>query len=144
MDPVGLSTDPNHTKPTFACARCSDRKVKCNREVPCSACVRHRVQCVYRPQKAPRRKRNYAPNDLLLERLRHYEHLLQERGINPDQINHFEQAQHVEQGPTPATSEQNIGPAQSPTPASASSETRETVFKPEVIQGRSGTRLVDK
>ncbi|KAF2655831.1 hypothetical protein K491DRAFT_598281 [Lophiostoma macrostomum CBS 122681] len=146
MDTAGSSSVPNPTKPTYACVRCSDRKVKCNREVPCSACVRHRALCIYRPPKAPRRKKTHAPHDQLVERLRRYEHLLQERGIDPEpprSIDNPEEIPPIEQGPTPAASAETAGVAQSPMPVSAPSEPRATIFKPEVIQGRSGTRLVD-
>lgn len=72
----------NPAMPTLACIRCAERKVRCDRQTPCNSCVRHDVECVYRPPKKPgRRKRNSGIDEQILERLRHYETLLLENGI---------------------------------------------------------------
>ncbi|KAI1103186.1 mitogen-activated protein kinase [Jackrogersella minutella] len=68
-------------RPTFACVRCAERKVKCDRERPCSACVNHKVECVFRPPRPPRKR-----HQVLTDRLRHYETLLQEQGIDPRKL----------------------------------------------------------
>ncbi|KLP05448.1 Uncharacterized protein Y057_5644 [Fusarium fujikuroi] len=39
------STRVGYKKSRNGCIRCKKRRVKCDEEVPCSACVRHRVRC---------------------------------------------------------------------------------------------------
>jgi hypothetical protein len=150
MNSVLNSSQVAPTKPTFACVRCSERKVKCDRQVPCYSCVRHNASCIYPPPK-PSRRRDRLIDESIHERLRRYESLLQQSGIDPEQVNRIQQVPVQLSTPPhigreqPSTSLVLAGPArQLSTPASASSDPRTTVFKPEVIQGRAGTRLVDK
>lgn len=65
----------------LACVRCQSRKVKCNRELPCSNCARAIVECVP-GSLAPRQRRRRYPERELLERLRSYEALLRRNTIN--------------------------------------------------------------
>jgi len=67
--------------PTLACLRCAERKVKCDRQTPCNSCVRHDVECVYRPPKKPGRRKRAVIDEQILERLRSYETLLLVNGI---------------------------------------------------------------
>jgi hypothetical protein len=64
-----------------ACVLCQQRKVKCSRETPCSACIKSRVECVYRDPAPPRRRKRRNPEDVLLARLKRYEELLQNAGV---------------------------------------------------------------
>jgi hypothetical protein len=64
----------------LACVLCQQRKVKCNREFPCTNCIKARAQCVPATQLARRRRRRLPENDLL-GRLRHYEELLNKNDI---------------------------------------------------------------
>ena len=74
------------SRPTLSCIRCADRKVKCDRQKPCGACVRHNVECVFKSTH-PSRKRHRRNQDLVLaDRLRQYEALLQEHGIDPIKV----------------------------------------------------------
>lgn len=65
----------------LACILCQQRKVKCDRKVPCGNCVKASVQCVpasmlpHRP-----RKRRFAERELL-DRVRYYEGLLRENKV---------------------------------------------------------------
>ena len=69
------------TKPrrVLACVLCQQRKVKCNRKLPCANCVRAGARCV---PFTPRPRRRRFPERELLERLRHYENLLRQNSIN--------------------------------------------------------------
>ncbi|KAI9891748.1 MAG: hypothetical protein M1814_002498 [Vezdaea aestivalis] len=132
--------DQSPNNPTFACVRCADRKVKCNKQVPCSACIRHNAQCVFRPPKPPRRKRKGPDDELLDERLRRYEALLQERGIYPDQIVGVAHQEYNHQTNLPDIS---ASTSQLPTPTSIVSGAQETIFKPQLLHRKGGTKLVD-
>ncbi|KFZ24109.1 hypothetical protein V502_01417 [Pseudogymnoascus sp. VKM F-4520 (FW-2644)] len=132
MNPPAASSSILLTKGNFACIRCSERKVGCDRQNPCGACVRHNVPCIIRPPKPPRRKREFSKEKLVLERLKRYEALLQERGIDPNQVtggsepenppesNNFEECETVWRLPMQAT-----------------------IFKPRLVHRQSGTELVD-
>ena len=71
------------SRPTYSCIRCADRKVKCDRQKPCSTCVKHNVDCLFHPPQPLRKRHKRVKDQILTERLRHYEALLQERGIDP-------------------------------------------------------------
>jgi hypothetical protein len=125
------------TKPTFACIRCFERKVKCDKQNPCTSCVRHNVQCISRESRPPRRIRKIVQANIVDEKLKRYEALLREKGIDPNQV--------------PSTSEagRNRQPEVREQPAQLSAtlnpkEPQKTVFMPVLLQGQKGTQLVDK
>jgi len=70
----------------FSCVRCFERKVKCDKQHPCSGCVRSKAECVFRVPAAPRRKKKRPQEEILLAKLKQYEELLQSKGINVDEI----------------------------------------------------------
>jgi hypothetical protein len=80
------------TRPTFSCIRCAERKVKCDRQKPCGACVKHNVDCNFHASKPPRKKAKRVKVQVLADRLNQYEALLQRHGIDrselPDSGNH--------------------------------------------------------
>jgi hypothetical protein len=81
MNPVSAST----SKPVMAhsCVRCFDRKVKCSRDYPtCTACIKHGQPCEYRAPAKPQRRKRHVQDTVLSKRLKHYEQLLQQNGIN--------------------------------------------------------------
>ncbi|KAI8633354.1 hypothetical protein F5Y19DRAFT_490533 [Xylariaceae sp. FL1651] len=80
----GSSDTPS--KPTYSCIRCADRKVKCDRKTPCSACVRHSVDCVFNPSQPPRNRHKRLNAQILTDRLRYYEAILREKGIDPSNL----------------------------------------------------------
>lgn len=70
-----------------SCVLCQQRKVKCDRQKPCSNCVKARAECVPSIPTVPRRrKRKFSEQDLAT-RLRRYEHLLRKHGIKIDEDN---------------------------------------------------------
>ncbi|KAJ5377662.1 uncharacterized protein N7496_005071 [Penicillium cataractarum] len=52
--PLGL---PSSALKPYSCVVCHKRKVKCNREEPCSNCAKASVECIYRPPAPPRRRK---------------------------------------------------------------------------------------
>lgn len=140
MEPSPSSSGTSSMKYTFACVSCSERKVKCNRQSPCSACIRHKVPCTFRAPKPPRRRRKLNRAELKDERLKRYEVLLQEKGIDPNQSTDNSQAQ------SRLESSRSRVPQyvwQLPT-TSTDSTPQETVFEPFLLQGERGAKLVDK
>lgn len=73
-------SQPSKPRRVLACVLCQDRKVKCDRKIPCAHCIKSRVQCIPATL-APRRRRPKFPERELLERLRRYEDLLRENNI---------------------------------------------------------------
>lgn len=71
---------------TFACIRCAERKVKCDRQRPCAACTKHNAECVFNISKPPRKKQKRIKVQLLADRLNQYETLLQEHGIDTSKL----------------------------------------------------------
>lgn len=83
MKNVTESSSGTPSRPSYSCVRCASRKVKCDRQRPCSACVKHKVDCVFNNSQAPRQKRKRARDPALGNRFRHYAALLPEKNIAP-------------------------------------------------------------
>ncbi|KAL2398485.1 Aurofusarin cluster transcription factor aurR2 [Exophiala dermatitidis] len=84
---VGMSSSatPSATRqpaPTHACVRCSERKVKCDKKHPCTACLRFDFECVYRPLGPRKTRKQSTPNRVLIQRLRRYESMLQGQRVD--------------------------------------------------------------
>lgn len=78
------STHGVPTAPRFSCIRCAGRKVRCDRHQPCSACVKHNVECTYKAAQATVKRRKRVKVRELADRIKQYEMLLQERGVDVD------------------------------------------------------------
>ncbi|KIV95466.1 hypothetical protein PV10_03120 [Exophiala mesophila] len=70
----------------FSCLRCFERKVKCDKQSPCSNCTRSKAECTFRIPPPSRRRKKKPAEEALLERLKQYEALLQSKGIHVDQL----------------------------------------------------------
>ena len=85
---VDLSTAPTmeeqRAPKAFSCIRCFDRKVKCDKQSPCSNCIKSNVECIFRVPPAPRRRKKKTQEDILLARLKKCEELLKSNGIEVD------------------------------------------------------------
>ncbi|KIX96500.1 uncharacterized protein Z520_07766 [Fonsecaea multimorphosa CBS 102226] len=68
----------------FSCIRCFERKVKCDKQSPCTNCVKSKVECIFRIPPAPRRRKKRTQEDLLLARLKKCEELLKSKGVDID------------------------------------------------------------
>jgi hypothetical protein len=116
---------------SFACVRCTARKVKCDKLIPCSACNRHSAECIFRKPDPPRRKRKTVPVDELADRLQRYEALLREKGVDIDQV--------PEEDTT--TMKPQSEPVHQQVPTASSPQV--TSFQPQILQSHQGTRIVD-
>ncbi|KAJ9651529.1 hypothetical protein H2198_009197 [Neophaeococcomyces mojaviensis] len=74
----------SHKKPAkaYSCIRCFERKVKCDRESPCSNCSKSNAECIFRVPPAPRRRKKRTQEEILKTRLEHYEQILKSKGID--------------------------------------------------------------
>lgn len=70
-------------RPTSSCIRCARRKVKCDKEQPCRNCTKHNAVCAYNPPPSPgsANKRKRGGDQVLVERIEHYERILKQRNI---------------------------------------------------------------
>jgi hypothetical protein len=70
------------------CLLCQQRKVRCDRNEPCSNCIKAGVaKCEAAPQYPPRKRKKRFPEAELLARLRRYERHLRSYGADIDAIN---------------------------------------------------------
>ena len=71
---------------SFSCIRCFERKVKCDKQSPCSNCVKSKAECVFRVPPAPRRRKKRPQEEVLVARLKKCEDLLRSKGIDVDTL----------------------------------------------------------
>ncbi|KAI0019542.1 fungal-specific transcription factor domain-containing protein [Xylariomycetidae sp. FL0641] len=69
-----------------SCVLCQQRKVRCDKKKPCSNCVKAGVDCRVVPPQPPRRRKKRIPERDLVERLRKYEALLSQNGVEFDAL----------------------------------------------------------
>ncbi len=79
-----MSGTPERPSKAFSCVRCFERKVKCDKQNPCSHCVKSRVECVFRVPPPPRRRKKRTQEEVLVARLKRCEELLKSKGIDID------------------------------------------------------------
>jgi hypothetical protein len=65
---------------------CQQRKVRCDKQKPCANCVKAQVECRVVPPQPPRRRRKKPHERDLIERLKKYENLLAQHGVNFEPI----------------------------------------------------------
>jgi len=80
LGPGGPLPTPKITR-GHSCVLCAQRKVKCDRQKPCSNCIKARAECIPAAPSLPRRRRRKLTEIDLAARLRKYEHLLKTHGI---------------------------------------------------------------
>ncbi|KAG9792325.1 hypothetical protein KCU88_g862, partial [Aureobasidium melanogenum] len=73
-------------RPVYSCVRCSDRKVKCDRDYPCGACKKHNAECTYRPARHSRKRLKLLERDALIDRVQQYEAFIKEQGFHPQAV----------------------------------------------------------
>jgi hypothetical protein len=80
--------DPSVMKLTrgHSCVLCQQRKVRCDKQKPCANCVKAQVECRVVPPQPPRRRKKKPHERDLIERLKKYEGLLSQHGVNFDPI----------------------------------------------------------
>ena len=109
-NPISLPSRPRPTSSAMraprvlACVQCQHRKIKCNRESPCSHCTKSGVQCVP-ADLVPKQRRRRFPERSLLDRLRHYENLLKQNNIDFDPLHPGAEFKNE----TPSTADEEAG-----------------------------------
>lgn len=68
-----------------SCVLCQQRKVKCDRQSPCSNCKKARVECISSVSLRPRRRKRRFPEAELLAKVKKYGDMLKELGVNLDE-----------------------------------------------------------
>ena len=84
--PTPATENSGSSSKGHACVLCQQRKVKCDRNTPCSACTKSRVECIYRDPVPPRRRKRRTPEDLLIAKVKRYEELLKNAGVKVDNV----------------------------------------------------------
>ncbi|KAK6501008.1 hypothetical protein TWF506_003764 [Arthrobotrys conoides] len=75
---ASAGTSSSQKPHAFNCVVCKNRKVKCDRQVPCSTCTKLNVECQY-VEPGPRKKRkSSSKHENLVQRLNRYEELLKQ------------------------------------------------------------------
>lgn len=59
---------------------------RCDRNSPCGACTRHKVECVFNLTHPPRNRHKRGQQQALKDRIKQYEALLLEKGIDPERL----------------------------------------------------------
>ncbi|CAG8972941.1 hypothetical protein HYALB_00001361 [Hymenoscyphus albidus] len=72
---------PSKNTRGHSCVLCQRRKVRCDRQKPCSNCLKSRAECVPSAPPLPRRRQKKVTETDLLAKVRRYEHLLKNHGI---------------------------------------------------------------
>jgi hypothetical protein len=129
-------------KSAFACARCADRKVKCDRQMPCGACVNHKADCVFQPPRPPRRKYRHVKEQILKDRLKYYETLLQQSGIDPAVLPNTSSPDSLHNTNRAVADVRKTSHLQ--TPSSIEPEASGSVSRTQVVHGQGRSMLVDK
>jgi hypothetical protein len=145
---MATAVSPSSSLPsraTYSCIRCSGRKVKCDRQRPCSSCVKHNVECVFNPSPPSRKRNKHVKQQVLTDRLRHYETLLQEQGIDPSKLPDTPKSE----PPQPTRRSSHTAAAvpkdfQLHTPSSIESEPSRSISKAQVVQGQGRSNFIDK
>ncbi|GAM89560.1 hypothetical protein ANO11243_075990 [Dothideomycetidae sp. 11243] len=99
----------------YACTTCTQRKVKCDKTVPCGSCTRSRLQCNYRPanQGQKRKRKSEAGSEALLEMVRSHEALLRRSGIAFESVDEVDDG-HNETAPSPNVAPESPAPTRQP------------------------------
>lgn len=71
-----------------SCVLCQQRKVRCDKNKPCANCVKAGVDCKVVPPQPPRRRKKKPQERELVDRLRKYEALLSQHGVDFEPIGH--------------------------------------------------------
>jgi hypothetical protein len=82
-EPAAMKLTRGHS-----CVLCQQRKVRCDKQKPCANCVKAHVECRVVPPQPPRRRKKKPHERDLIDRLRKYESLLSQHGVNFEPIAH--------------------------------------------------------
>lgn len=122
--------------------RCADRKVKCDRQRPCNNCSKRNLECVFNANPPSRKRQRRVKEQALNDRLKYYEALLQEQGVDPSHLPETPnyEASRVEDN----ASQVAHTDVQLQTPSSITSDPERCISKSQLLQSEGRTKLVDK
>ncbi|KAK9452808.1 hypothetical protein V1511DRAFT_463815 [Dipodascopsis uninucleata] len=104
MDPIPDTAEASRTSTTrlqsHSCVLCQRRKVRCDKNSPCSRCEKAGIECVYNPVLHRGRPKRKSPQSVLVSRLRYYEERLRNLGETIEPL-HF----HITTSQTEKTAE---------------------------------------
>ncbi|GAP90853.1 putative fungal specific transcription factor domain-containing [Rosellinia necatrix] len=120
--PPATTASPSHSKPTkvLACVHCQYRKIKCDRQQPCSNCIKAKIACKPSIPAPPHKRRR--PNQDLLERLARCEKLLKQYA----------------DGNVPPRGEPALAPASVPAPVAAEPSSSSSSSLPASLLAKKG------
>ena len=129
-------------RPTYSCVRCADRKIKCDQQRPCGACVKHNVECVFNPSRPPRKRQKRVQDQILTDRLKRYETLLQEQGIDTSKLPETPNSE----PPCGSSHTRAVVPEESQVqpPSSIESEPRRCTDTAQLVHGQGRSKFVEK
>ncbi len=139
METSAPSSSSTSNRATFACTRCAGRKVKCDRQRPCSACVKHNVDCRFNPVQPPRKRYKRVNIQVLTDRLKHCEALLQEQGVDPSKLPDTPSSEQFDQHHKPS----QAAPVVPNTPSSIDSPPNRSINKTQVVHEKGRSQFVD-
>lgn len=84
---VSMAHDPSMKLTRgHSCVLCQQRKVRCDKNKPCANCVKAGVECKVVPPQPPRRRKKKPHERELIDRLKKYESLLSQHGVDFEPI----------------------------------------------------------
>lgn len=131
------------TAKAYSCIRCFERKVKCNKESPCSNCAKAGNECVFRVPPAPRRRKKRTQEEILKARLTHYEDILLSKGIDVHKDGIRAEDLPATTPPTLEHSSSIRSPGSESTPASNTDTPERHFVKGRLIVDHGRTRFVE-
>ncbi|KAI9705371.1 MAG: hypothetical protein M1820_005201 [Bogoriella megaspora] len=141
MDTAASPSSNGSSRPTLSCVRCVHRKVKCDRQRPCSSCVKHKVDCVFNPPQPLRKRAKRVKVQVLEDRLKHYEALLQEHGVDSSELlANPKPSSYVKSNQTVLVDSEETGSREYST---VEADTTRHAFKPQIIRGQERFKFVE-
>ena len=134
----------NHSsRITYSCIRCSDRKVRCDRQNPCGTCIKRNVQCTFRSPPPSRRKERRNRDGTLKDKLERYEALFQRLGVDADVLPEGSRVErdHVDDGSKIAMTDDVL---QLPTPASTTTNYERAITTSQILHGQERSKFITK
>lgn len=89
--PEALAPAVNKITRGHSCILCQQRKVKCDRQKPCSNCIKAGAECIQSAPTVPRRRRRKFSEQDIAARLRKCEHLLKKHGVKIEDDDHSDE-----------------------------------------------------
>lgn len=137
-----VSTPSGKHANAHSCIRCFKRKVKCDKQQPCHACLRHNVECVPRAPNNPRLIKGRTREQALVRRIQHYEALLRQSGVDISTLSADPYT--VTQKASASTAESADPNISHPSSVEASGEPENQYRKSQLVHRHGESKYLDK